>query len=152
VCSFLVSTSLQSVIIYLRSWLAAGFSVETSVREKSKFVKQSNADSTVRSSRERYFTSVYQNLMIVSRRPDLDKRGALRSSRTLKAGCDGRGRTRQVSAANLARTTVPDADGEVVWSWWAPTLGTKLRGDEPHDHGAKKPKPGDDKMPLRFSK
>ena len=39
------------------------------VREKSKFAWRFNADSAVQSLREKYFDSVFQNLVIVSLHP-----------------------------------------------------------------------------------
>jgi hypothetical protein len=44
----------------------------------------------------------------------LGKRGVCAIVTKREAGCDGRG---SVSVQVFARTTDPDADGEVVWSW-----------------------------------
>ena len=63
------------------------------------------------------------------------KRGGSRSSRTLGAGCDGRGSVRRV---NNARTNDVAADGEVVWSW-RPDAGAKLAETIPQVTVAKEP-------------
>ncbi|SRR6266851_1089303 len=66
------------------------------------------------------------------------KRGASRSSRTLGAGCDGRGSVRR---AKCARTNDAFADGEVVWSW-RPDAGVKLAERSADDGGKRARSPG----------
>jgi hypothetical protein len=64
------------------------------------------------------------------------KRGASRSSRTLEAGCDGRGSRRRICATNDAI-----ADGEIAWSW-RPDAGAKLAERSADDGGKKARSPG----------
>jgi hypothetical protein len=61
-------------------------------------------------------------------------RGASRSSRTLEAGCDGRGSVRRHHGA----TNDAVADGEIAWSW-RPDAGAKLAEYEPQATVARKP-------------
>ena len=63
-------------------------------------------------------------------------RGASRSSRTLRAGCGGRGSVRRVSA----KTNDVVAYGEDAWSW-RPDAGAKLAEAIPPVTGARKPGP-----------
>jgi hypothetical protein len=61
------------------------------MREKSKFMKKFNVDSTVQMAREKYFTSVFQKSVVSSRHP-ASARGTLRPIVTKReAGCGGRG-------------------------------------------------------------
>ena len=67
-----------------------------------------------------------------SRASRLRMRGASRSSRTLEAGCDGRG---------VLSDEQHDADGEVVWSW-RPWAGAKLAERSADDGDNKAWSPG----------
>jgi hypothetical protein len=72
--------------------------------------------------------------MSIPSRPRM--RGASRSSRTLRAGCGGRGSVRRVSA----KTNDVVAYGEDAWSW-RPDAGAKLAEAIPPVTGARKPGP-----------
>src|SRR5713226_10421003 len=91
--------------------------------------RNSRADSMLSrlSSPETKNISIYENpkSCVCSHRPALE-RGAYASSRTLSAGCDGRGWYRETSDAG--------ADGEVVWSWH-PLAGAKRAGNDPRGDG-----------------
>jgi len=61
---------------------------------------------------QKYFSSVFRKIMIVSMHPASTRRGVSRSSRTLEAGCGGR---EDVSARLRADEGI-FSDGQAVWS------------------------------------
>src|SRR5262249_15180033 len=77
---------------------------------------------------QKYFNFVFTEIMISSARPG-SIGGAYASSRTLSAGCGGRGRSRWTGGS--------DADGEVVWSWHpgADAKFARLIGERADDGG-----------------
>jgi hypothetical protein len=60
------------------------------MRAKTNFVKQFNADSTVQSSREKHFASVFPKSVVYSRHPASTKEGRIAIVTNVEAGCGGR--------------------------------------------------------------
>jgi len=89
----------------------------------------------VQSSLQKYFASPLTQIKLTTSISRSRKRGGSRSSRTLGAGCDGRGSVRR---AKCARTNDVAADGEVVW-FWRPDAGAKVADDSPQVTVAKEP-------------
>ena len=75
-------------------------------------------ENNVKPSLEKYFTSVFRNIVIICSVSRPDKRGASADRHERGTGCDGRVGARETNGAN--------ADGEVAWSW-RPDAGVKSR-------------------------